>query len=207
MKVKFPIPFIKAMGLGFRGVSANHEDQVALNIAVNLLNNANGTGYLDKLMVEHKLMGALAINESMNEAGILAVAIMPKLLIQSYSSAEKMVWDEINRVKNGDFSDEMFNSLKLEQKRQYASSLENIDSRATVMMNLFSQGKSWNDYLNEVARCLGTAGIDAAHQLSAIIRDRVFIFRAVPQPFAIDRKHACIRCNTRCFCHEGDWFR
>lgn len=152
MKVKFPIPFIKAMGLGFRGVSANHEDQVALNIAVNLLNNANGTGYLDKLMVEHKLMGALAINESMNEAGILAVAIMPKLLIQSYSSAEKMVWDEINRVKNGDFSDEMFNSLKLEQKRQYASSLENIDPRATVMMNLFSQGKSWNDYLNEVAR-------------------------------------------------------
>lgn len=152
MKVKFPIPFIKAMGLGFRGVSANHEDQVALNIAVNLLNNANGTGYLDKLMVEHKLMGALAINESMNEAGILAVAIMPKLLIQSYSSAEKMVWDEINRVKNGDFSDEMFNSLKLEQKRQYASSLENIDSRATVMMNLFSQGKNWNDYLNEVAR-------------------------------------------------------
>lgn len=152
MKVKFPIPFIKAMGLGFRGVSANHEDQVALNIAVNLLNNANGTGYLDKLMVEHKLMGVLAINESMNEAGILAVAIMPKLLIQSYSSAEKMVWDEINRVKNGDFSDEMFNSLKLEQKRQYASSLENIDSRATIMMNLFSQGKSWNDYLNEVAR-------------------------------------------------------
>lgn len=152
MKVKFPIPFIKAMGLGFRGVSANHEDQVALNIAVNLLNNVNGTGYLDKLMVEHKLMGALAINESMNEAGILAVAIMPKLLIQSYSSAEKMVWDEINRVKNGDFSDEMFNSLKLEQKRQYASSLENIDSRATIMMNLFSQGKSWNDYLNEVAR-------------------------------------------------------
>mgnify|MGYP003047358014 FL=1 len=160
MKVKFPIPFIKAMGLGFRintgscssGLSANHEDQVALNIAVNLLNNSNGTGYLDKLMVEHKLMGALAINESMNEAGILAVAIMPKLLIQSYSSAEKMVWDEINRVKNGDFSDEMFNSLKLEQKRQYASSLENIDSRATIMMNLFSQGKSWNDYLNEVAR-------------------------------------------------------
>ena len=152
MKVKFPIPFIKAMGLGFRGVSANHEDQVAMNIEVNLLNNSNGTGYLDKLMVEHKLMGALAINESMNEAGILAVAIMPKLLIQSYSSAEKMVWDEINRVKNGDFSDEMFNSLKLEQKRQYASSLENIDSRATIMMNLFSQGKSWNDYLNEVAR-------------------------------------------------------
>lgn len=152
MKVKFPIPFVKAMGLGFRGVPANHEDQVALNIAVNLLNNANGTGYLDKLMVEHRLMGAVAINESLNEAGILAVAVMPKLLIQSYGSAEKMVWNEIDRVKNGDFSDEVFNSLKLEQKRQYASALENINSRASVLMNLFSQGKSWDDYLAEVAR-------------------------------------------------------
>lgn len=152
MKVKFPIPFIKAMAFGFRGVPANHEDQVALNIAVNLLNNTNGTGYLDKLMVEHKLMGAVAIHNSLNEAGILAIAIMPKLLVQSYGSAEKMVWNEINRVKNGDFSDDVFSSLKLEQKRQYASALENIDSRATVMMNLFSQGKSWDDYLNEVAR-------------------------------------------------------
>ena len=152
MKVKFPIPVVKAMGLGFRGVPANHADQVALNIAVNLLNNANGTGYLDRLMTEHKLMGAVAINESLNEAGILAVAVMPKLFIQSYHGAEKLVWREINRVKQGDFSDEVFSSLKLEQKRQYASALENIDSRAMILMNLYSQGKSWSDYLAEVGR-------------------------------------------------------
>ena len=34
------------MGLGFRGVPANHEDQVALAVAVNMLNNANGTGFI-----------------------------------------------------------------------------------------------------------------------------------------------------------------
>lgn len=152
MKVKFPIPFLKIMGLGFRGVPANHEDKVALNVVVNLLNNNNGTGYLDKLMVDHKVMASMALNESMNEAGILAVAVVPKLLVQSYASAEKLVWREINRIKEGDFSDEVFNSLKLEQKRMYASALGNIDSRATVMMNLFSQGKSWKDYLEEIAR-------------------------------------------------------
>ncbi|MDO4754976.1 MAG: insulinase family protein [Parabacteroides sp.] len=152
MTVKFPVPFVKGMILGFRGVPANHEDQIPLNIAINLLNNANGTGLLDKLMVEHKLMGAVAINESMNEAGILAIAVMPKLLLQSYSAAEKIVWNEINRIKEGDFTDEQFNSLKLEQKRLCASDLESIDARAMVMMNLFSQGKTWGDYLNEVAR-------------------------------------------------------
>lgn len=152
MKAKIPIPFVKMMGLGFRGVPANHEDQVALNIAVNMLNNTNGTGYLDKLMVDHKVMASMGMNESMNDAGILAVAIVPKLMFQSYASAEKLVWREINRVKEGDFTDETFNSLKLEQKRKYASALESIDARAMAMMNLFSQGKSWNDYLDEVSR-------------------------------------------------------
>ena len=155
MKIKFPVPLVKAMGMGFRGVPANHEDQVALAVAVNMLNNANGTGFLDKLMVDRKIMASMALNESMNEAGILAVAVIPKLMFQTYGGAEKLVWKEINRVKEGDFSDEIFNSLKQEQRRQYASNLENIDSRARIMMSLYSQGKSWEDYLQEVS------GIDA----------------------------------------------
>lgn len=152
MKVKFPVPLVKAMGLGFRGVPANHEDQAALAIAVNMLNNANGTGFLDKLMVDRKITACMAMNESMNEAGILAVAVIPKLMLQTYGGAEKLVWREINRVKEGDFTDEIFNSLKQEQRRQYASNLENIDSRARIMMSLCSQGKSWDDYLQEVAK-------------------------------------------------------
>lgn len=151
MKIKFPVPLVKAMGMGFRGVPANHEDQVALAVAVNMLNNANGTGFLDKLMVDRKIMASMAMNESMNEAGILAVAVIPKLMFQTYGGAEKLVWKEINRVKEGDFSDEIFNSLKQEQRRQYASNLENIDSRARIMMSLYSQGKSWEDYLQEVS--------------------------------------------------------
>lgn len=151
MKVKFPIPFMKGLALGFRGVPANHEDLVALNIAVNLLNNANGTGFLDKLMVDRKLVGAMALNQSMNDAGILAVAAMPKPIIQSYSSAEKMIWKEIDRVKKGDFDGELFSSLKLEQKRMTLSALEDIDSRSRVLMDLFSQGKDWDTYVKYIS--------------------------------------------------------
>lgn len=56
--VKFPIPVVNVAGLGFRGVPANHPDQIALNIVMGLLNNSNSTGYLDKLMVDRKLMAA-----------------------------------------------------------------------------------------------------------------------------------------------------
>ena len=152
VKVRIPMTFVKILVMGFRGVPANHPDQVALNVAVSLLNNSNGTGFLDKLTVEHKVMGAMAINQSMNEAGILGLLVFPKFLFQSYGAAEKLVWQQIRRVQQGDFSEETFRSLKLEQKREYASKLEDIHSRAEVMMRIFSQGKSWQDYLDEVKR-------------------------------------------------------
>lgn len=152
IQINVPIPFVKVMVLGFRGVPANHKDQVALNIALALLNNSNGTGYLDKLTVNHKVQASMALNESMNEAGILGVLVVPKLMFQSYAAAEELVWKEINRIKEGDFSEEVFQSLKLEQRRQYESGLENISSRAQMMMRVFSQGMDWNDYIEDISR-------------------------------------------------------
>ncbi|MDH6358325.1 M16 family metallopeptidase [Parabacteroides sp. PF5-9] len=152
IEVKAPIPFVGVMGFAFRGVPANHPDQAALNIAVTLLNNSNGTGYLDRLTVNHKVLSSMALNESMNEAGILGVVVVPKMVIQTYNAAEKLAWAEIERIKNGDFDEEFFQSLKLEQLREYTSGLEDIASRAQVMMRIFSQGKSWEEYMREVAR-------------------------------------------------------
>jgi predicted Zn-dependent peptidase len=148
--VRFPIPLISAAGFAFRGVPANHPDQVALNIVIGLLNNSNSTGYLDKLMVNRKLMAAMTVNESFNDAGILGVIAVPKLVFQSLASAKELVLNEVERVKKGDFSEDVFNSLKLEQKRKYVSRLEEINSRSEAMMTLFSQGKSWNSYLEEI---------------------------------------------------------
>ena len=151
-RIKLSIPFIKVLALGFRGVPANHPDEAALKIAVGLLNNENGTGFLDKLMVDRQLMAAIAMSESLNEAGILGVGVVPKLLFQTYNSATRLVWREIERVKAGDFSDEMFNSLKLESVRSYNASLEDISSRAQTMMRLYSQGISWEEYVTDLDR-------------------------------------------------------
>jgi predicted Zn-dependent peptidase len=148
--VRVPVPLISAAGFAFRGVPANHPDQVALNITIGLLNNSNGTGYLDKLMVNRKLMAAMTINESFNDAGVLGVMAVPKLVFQSLASAKELVLKEVERIKNGDFSEDVFNSLKLEQKRKYVSRLEDINSRSEAMIALFSQGKSWDSYLKEI---------------------------------------------------------
>jgi predicted Zn-dependent peptidase len=161
--VRLPIPLVKIAGFAFRGVPANHPDQAALNIVISLLNNANGTGYLDKLMVNRKLMAAMTINESFNDAGVLGIIGIPKLMFQSLSHAKELIWKEVERIKEGDFSDDMFSSLKLEQKRRYASRLEDISSRSEVMVELFSQGKSWEDYLKEVEHVDALTKDDVVH--------------------------------------------
>jgi predicted Zn-dependent peptidase len=150
--VKIPVPLMKVMAMGFRGVPANHPDQPALSIAIAILNNPNGTGYLDQLMVRRKLMGAMAGGEALNEAGMLGFIIIPRLVIQTYRAAERLVWREINRVRNGDFSEEMFQSLKQEQLRRHITELEDIDSRRDIMIRLFTQRKKWDDYLLELQR-------------------------------------------------------
>ena len=149
-KAKLPIPVVKVEALCWRGIPANHPDEIKLHIATGLLSNTNNTGYLDQLTVDGRIMAAEAFSNNMNDAGMLAVLIVPKLLVQSYGKAKNMVMHELDRVKNGDFTDEAFNSLKLEQKRNYEQELENVDSRSEKMLSLFSEGKDWDSYLDEI---------------------------------------------------------
>ncbi|MDR0538074.1 MAG: insulinase family protein [Tannerellaceae bacterium] len=151
-QLRFPIPIVTGAGYAFRGVPSNHPDQPALNIVTGLLNNSNGTGYFDKLMVNRKLYAAMTMNESFNEAGIIAIFTVPKPVFQSVASACYRIRRELERVKTGDFSDEIFSSLKLEQKRKYASRLEEINSRSQMMIDIFSQGKSWEEHIKEIDR-------------------------------------------------------
>jgi len=150
--VKIPVPLMKVMALGFRGAPANHPDQAALNIAMALLNNSNGTGYLDMLMVQGKLMNVMSGGEALNEAGMLGFIILPRLMIQTYNHAERLVLHELNRVRNGEFSDELFESLKQEQLRKQITELEDVDSRSQILIRLFTQGKTYGDYLHELER-------------------------------------------------------
>jgi predicted Zn-dependent peptidase len=148
--VKIPVPLMKVMAMGFRGAPANHPDQPALDIAIALLNNSNGTGYLDQLTVKRKLMSAMAGGEALNEAGMLGFIIIPRLVIQSYKAAERLVWREISRVREGDFPETMFESLKQERLRRHITELEDIDSRSQIMIRLFTQGKKWEDYVTDL---------------------------------------------------------
>lgn len=150
-EVKFPIPMVKAAAFVWHGVPANHPDQMALNIAAALLNNENGTGLLDELMVSKKVMAAAVMNMSMNDAGALGMIVVPKLVFQSLSSAKSLVMEQMNRIKRGDFDENVMRSIVLELKRSNLQQLENINTRSSLMINLLAQGKSWDEYIAQIS--------------------------------------------------------
>ena len=149
LKAKIPIPLVRANALLWRGVPSNHPDEVALNLAMSLLSNENKTGLLDKLTIDGKMMMAAGLSLSMNDAGAIALLAIPNIPFQTYGSAQKMLFAAIEKIKSGDISDEMFQSLKLEQQRNYLLELESLDKRNQKMIEVFAKGLSWSDYLEQ----------------------------------------------------------
>ena len=146
-KIKIPFPLIKAFARCYRGITSQHEDKAALTIACRLLNNDNKTGFLDQLATDDKLLESMILQFDMAEAGAIAIVAIPKLMFQSYSKAEKLVMHEVNRIKTGDFSDEMLIAIKNDLRKSQIREFESINNRSELMIELFSQGSTYEDYL------------------------------------------------------------
>lgn len=149
LTAKIPIPFIRVNALLWRGVPSNHPDEIALSLAMSFLSNENKTGLLDKLTIDGKLMMSTAIPLSMNDAGVIALLAVPNIPFQTYGSAQKLLFDALSKVKNGDISDEMFQSLKMEHQRKYLLDLESLDTRNQKMIEVFAKGLSWSEYIKQ----------------------------------------------------------
>jgi len=150
--ILMPIPIVKICVFIWRGVPNGSQDDIALEVMTRLLSNSGGTGYLDLLGNDGKILQAEIQGLNMNDTGVILGLIIPKIPFQSYSKAEKLVMNEINRIRKGDFTDEVLNATKLELKREYETDLETFDKKADMMLDLFSQGKDWSDYLKDLEK-------------------------------------------------------
>lgn len=149
-KAKLPIPLIRAVAMLWRGVPVNHPDENKLKLAMSLFSNENKNGLLDQLTIEGKLMQGAGMSLSMQDAGVLALLAVPNIPFQLTYLARKKLTNAVETVKRGEFSDEMFQNLKMEHKRNNLKELENIDSRVRKMIDVFSSGSQWDNYLKQV---------------------------------------------------------
>ncbi len=136
VEIKIPVPLVSIEMLAFKTPTTYEKDANALDIAFKLLSNGQA-GMLDSLTNEGTFLMAVAQTVSLNDAGCGLMVVVPNLLA-SKKKAEGACLNQLGRIINGDFSDEMFNTLKLEAIRESNRQLETISNRAEQMVEVMA---------------------------------------------------------------------
>ena len=131
--------------IGFRTAPPNHTDREVLDVIRNLFNNSSSTGFLDRLSVENKILSAGAFPIGGIDHGGMGFQFLPKLLFQTFRSAEDLVIGEIKKVRNGEFDEDMLESIKLNMIQAHESSLESMQKRLWLILSTIMDNRSWED--------------------------------------------------------------
>ena len=133
--------------MAFKTVPKGSEDDIPMQIVDNLLANSSQTGLLDKLYTDNKIMQAGIIPFQHYDMGDNLVFFIPKLIGQSMKKVENMMLTEIEKIKKGEFSDDMSEAVKTNLKKDFYKKLENPNLRGYYIMDAFMENKQWNDML------------------------------------------------------------
>jgi predicted Zn-dependent peptidase len=136
--------------MSFRTVPVGHPDDPALEIATKLLSNEAGTGIFDQAVMDNKIMALEPMSLQAPDHGSYAIVFIPKVIGQSFGSAEKIVNDGLMALKTGNFSDELLQALKLEYSKEFQRNFESTENRAYLLIEAFTEGREWEDILNEL---------------------------------------------------------
>jgi predicted Zn-dependent peptidase len=142
---------IKIGILAYRGVPNKHKDELVLDICSQILSNEGQTGLFDKLVSDSKLMAANAEVMKGNDLGSLLIVIVPKIIGQSLEKAEKLVLEQIENLKKGNFDNSLLDAIKLNYRKSVDQRFESSQGRSMMLISAFSEGRQWEDYLNESA--------------------------------------------------------
>jgi len=133
--------------VGFRGVKEGDADQPVLDIISQILYNNSSTGFFNKLFMDNKLMMAMVMQNTYVDDGGIVILFVPKILKQSLEDAESLVMAELERLKNGDFTDEYLESIKLNLVKYHKTRMEDMRYRPFYILSCFNTGKPWQEEL------------------------------------------------------------
>jgi len=167
---------INAGIMSFRSPPNGHSDEVKFDLVLQILSNSEGTGFLDKLSDKAKVMQAGAVPMPFNDYGATNIFFIPKILRQRLKSAEELVLNEIEQLKKGTFSDEFFEAIKLNKRKEIALTWEHNRNRSLEMVQSYMEGKKWNDYYSKYASLDDISKQDVIDVANKYFGDNYFCF-------------------------------
>jgi len=138
--------------LGYKTFPKGHDDEIAFDICTRILYNESETGLVNKLQLDGEILFGGSIPLSYNDDGAFNLLYGTKIVGQSFEEAETLMYEAIQKVKDGEFSDKDLQIIKQEITRQSKEGLERSRDKAMTLVQLFSEGSSWEEYLEKTKK-------------------------------------------------------
>ena len=142
---------IKVGVLAWRGVKVSDPDYLPLSIACDIFSNGE-TGIMDKDMLDGKIMMAMLLPLSLEDHGANIIIYVPQIIGQSHEEAEEIVFESVNKLKNGEFSDDLFEAIRAKTLKERIQSTEGIAALSELFLELEQRNMTYDDYLAETER-------------------------------------------------------
>lgn len=137
------------MGWRFEGAASDQLD--TLNLVSGLLSNGTA-GLIDlDLNQQQRVLQAGIMTDALNDYTTLIAYGMP-LPGQSLDEVRQLLLEEIGKVANGEFSDELLTSVLTDQKLNQERAMESNESRAMQLVNAFINGEPWSHAIHTLDR-------------------------------------------------------
>lgn len=139
---KAKLSFYPQLIIGFQGVKKGNADELALDVTAQLLSNSANTGLLDRLTLNGDLTSAGVYNDTRREDGRVFIAAIPyydisRRMYDSDKSTEKILMNEVDKLKNGNFDEWLLQSVKDEMLKNYELMIEKPISKSELLTDVF----------------------------------------------------------------------
>ena len=142
---------MKVGAIIFPGIKNSDPDMIPLSMACSIFFNGE-TGLADKLTLDGKLMAAMLLPLSLEDEGANVMIYIPKLIGQSHEEAGALVFECIDQLKRGDFSDELFEAVKMDMLMGRIRATEDLYKLANLFIEMESTGQSYEEFVAETER-------------------------------------------------------
>lgn len=137
--------------IGWRAKKANSLQGDTLRIISELLNNGKAGIYDLNLNQKMKLQGAGAGFDKLADYSMFLTIGVPKKG-QTLEDVKKLLLEGIEKLKRGEFSDDLLPAVINNYKRSYYKNLDKNKFRANEYVNAFINKIDWNQYVNTINR-------------------------------------------------------
>lgn len=143
-------PSAERLQIAWRTDSYGTKDARLAEIVANLLSNSGETGLIDlNINQSQKALRAMAYSSPFKMYGNFSMMIVPKNG-QTLDEAKKLLLDQIELIKKGEFQDWQIPAIINDMKIQQMKYFETADGLATALYGSYINNQNWDSELNQI---------------------------------------------------------